>query len=229
MDPDGRDVTPLFANVHKRPNIELPTIDKVSTGNNAADVVLGGFAGVWNVFAGVFNGGVNLVIDVSDAIDFGISWWDENVGISLTSGGLRMDLDAFAFISGANPQLVAEASLQLSATLDYLKITFVAANNTITSNSFLSVLNACNKNQINHIVEGSKGHFHNWELLSPNKDWNTIKNIINDVYSTGLKRQLPGTTSNLWISEKVINGYTVQVRYMQLENSVKLSDAWVVK
>ncbi len=126
-DPDGRDVTPAFANIHRRPDKELPTVDNVDTGNIVADVTLAGIAGVWNIFATACNGGVNLVLDLSEVIDLGISWWDENVGISLTSGGLRMDLDAFAFISMANPQLVADLTLQMKMTVDYVYINISAA------------------------------------------------------------------------------------------------------
>lgn len=38
---------------------------------------------------------------------------------------------------------------------------------------------------IHHIVEGSKGSNHHLELLSSNKDWNEIKNIIIEVMVNG--------------------------------------------
>ena len=201
-DPDGRDVAPLFAKLHRRPDKELPTIDNVDTGNNVADVILAGFAGVWNIFATTYNGGVNLVLDLSDAIDMGITWWDENVGISLTSGGLRMDLDALAFISGANPQLVAEASLQLSATLDYLTICIPIES------KFRTVLNIIRETGKAPDGYYSGGNFLNREGLLPSVDkaGNAITYTEYDVNpfishnKRGLQRLVIGSDGSAWMT-----------------------------
>lgn len=80
------------------------------------------------------------------------------------------------------------------------------------------------ENKIDHMVNGSKGSNHNWEKLVPDKNWNDIKNIVNDVMENGEE----GPYKSVFSKKKIIDGYEVEVTYNKLsDGTVRISDAWI--
>ena len=64
----------------------------------------------------------------------------------------------------------------------------------------------------------------NWEKLVPDKNWNDIKNIVNDVMENGEE----GPYKSVFSKKKIIDGYEVEVTYNKLsDGTVRISDAWI--
>jgi hypothetical protein len=80
-----------------------------------------------------------------------------------------------------------------------------------------------NENKIHHILEGSKGCNHKWEKLVPDKSWNNISKIIENVMETGSEK--PYGSAKLRF--KIIKGEIVEVTYVVIDGVMKISDAWV--
>ncbi len=121
VDPDGRKAFPFMSGIRGSYDA-VPLVHEVSTGNDIADNIIAGVASVYNTLAAVVNGATNLIGDIFYWADQGLNWldnnWDSNW--TLTGYGIKADLDAWAFISGASPQLFAEAGLSIQCTVQYL-------------------------------------------------------------------------------------------------------------
>ena len=121
VDPDGRKSLPFLSGLRGAYDA-VPLVHEVSTGNDIADNIIAGVASVYNTLAAVVNGATNLIGDIFYWADQGLNWldnnWDSNW--TLTGYGIKADLDAWAFISGASPQLFAEADLSIQCTVQYL-------------------------------------------------------------------------------------------------------------
>ena len=130
VDPDGRKSLPFFSGFRGAYDA-VPLVNEVSTGNDIADDIIAGVASVYNIFASVINGATNLIGDILYWADQGINWlddkWDSNW--TLTGHGIKADLDAWAFISGASPQLFAEAGLRVKATFSYVSSVVPSSSN----------------------------------------------------------------------------------------------------
>lgn len=74
-----------------------------------------------------------------------------------------------------------------------------------------------------HIIEGSKKSKHKWEKLVPNKNWEDIKYIIAYVMEFGEE----GIYKTVHSKKAVINGFVVEVTYVEIEGRIRISDAWV--
>lgn len=92
------------------------------------------------------------------------------------------------------------------------------------SNKIVEIVDSLTDNDIHHIVEGSKGSNHHWELLSSNKDWNEIKNIIIEVMVNGKEEPY----LSVYCKKYVIDGKVVQVNYNKYNGAYKISDAYVI-
>ena len=130
VDPDGRKSLPFLSGLRGAYDA-VPLVNEVSTGNDIADDIIAGVASVYNIFASVINGATNLIGDILYWADQGINWlddkWDSNW--TLTGHGIKADLDAWAFISGASPQLFAEAGLRVKATFSYVSSVVPSSSN----------------------------------------------------------------------------------------------------
>ena len=93
-----------------------------------------------------------------------------------------------------------------------------------SSQNYMEQLDDFSENKIDHMVNGSKGSNHNWEKLVPDKNWNDIKNIVNDVMENGEE----GPYKSVFSKKKIIDGYEVEVTYNKLsDGTVRISDAWI--
>lgn len=88
-----------------------------------------------------------------------------------------------------------------------------------------SFLNRLPEKDIKHIIEGSKGHDHKWELLVPDKNWEDIKNII----IITMKRGDEMPYNNVFKHTMTYNGHFVEVRFNKCDGIIKISDAFVVE
>lgn len=92
------------------------------------------------------------------------------------------------------------------------------------SDKIVEIVDSLTDNDIHHIVEGSKGSNHHLELLSSNKDWNEIKNIIIEVMVNGKEEPY----LSMYCKKYVIDGKVVQVNYNKYNGAYKISDAYVI-
>ncbi len=92
--------------------------------------------------------------------------------------------------------------------------------------NYKNALNELNENKVNHIINGSKNSNHHWENLTPDKDWNTIKDAIEKTLQTGTETSY----KSVYSKTATVKGNTVQVTYNVLQNgTIKISDAWIVE
>ena len=92
------------------------------------------------------------------------------------------------------------------------------------SDKIVEIVGSLTDNDIHHIVEGSKGSNHHLELLSSNKDWNEIKNIIIEVMVNGKEEPY----LSVYCKKYVIDGKVIQVNYNKYNGTYKISDAYVI-
>lgn len=92
------------------------------------------------------------------------------------------------------------------------------------SDEIVEIVDNLSENKIHHIIEGSKGSNHHWELLSPNKDWNEIKDVIIKVMVNGKEEPF----LDVYCKKYTIDGKTVQVNYNKYDGTYKISDAYVI-
>ncbi len=104
----------------------------------------------------------------------------------------------------------------------------VAANQGVVANQVVKEistnLDVLNANQIKHIIEGSSGSMHNWDKLVPNKNWEAIKEILNNVLANGescIYKDGP-------CKRKMIEGFMVYVPYREIDGVMKIPTSWVV-
>ena len=116
------------------------------------------------------------------------------------------------------------------------------------SDDITTLLNSQNKNQIQHILEGSTnlGHSHNWNLLINDFNnklnnfktqndytiWNEVKSYLYDTFMNGQTKdwiEPDGSISTVtFLKELSINNQTVVIRIRKLSNgNIAISDAWV--
>ena len=93
------------------------------------------------------------------------------------------------------------------------------------STQIMEYLDSLPQDKVNHIINGSEklNHVHNWEKLVPDKNWNDIKNYI--VYT-----MINGTetvSGSAYMKSMVIDGYRVEVTYVKISDTYKISDAWI--
>ena len=92
--------------------------------------------------------------------------------------------------------------------------------------NYKNALNELNENKVNHIINGSKNSNHHWENLTPDKDWNTIKDAIEKTLQTGTETSY----KSVYSKTATVKGNTVQVTYNVLQDgTIKISDAWIVE
>ena len=92
------------------------------------------------------------------------------------------------------------------------------------SDKIVEIVGSLTDNDIHHIVEGSKGSNHHLELLSSNKDWNEIKNIIIEVMVNGKEEPY----LSVYCKKYVIDCKVIQVNYNKYNGAYKISDAYVI-
>ena len=56
-----------------------------------------------------------------------------------------------------------------------------------SDSKYMELLDNFSENKINHMINGSKNSNPAWEKLVPNKDWSSIKNIVNYVMENGVE------------------------------------------
>ena len=86
-------------------------------------------------------------------------------------------------------------------------------------------LNRIPKNDIKHIIEGSKHSNHKWELLVPDKNWEDIKNIIISTMKSGVEKPNGSSLKRVM----TYNGHVVEVTFKHSEGIIKISNAWVLR
>ncbi len=86
-------------------------------------------------------------------------------------------------------------------------------------------LNRLPNGKIQHIIEGSKGHDHKWQLLAPNKNWGDIKNIIISTMKSGVEQPY----GKAFKRTMTYNGHLVEVTFNKCDGIIMISDAWVVR
>ncbi len=97
-----------------------------------------------------------------------------------------------------------------------------AVNNTVPK--LQTNLNNLGENSINHIIEGSRNSDHKWRfLVKDDKDWQSIKAILEEVIQTGVD----GIYKNGPCKRKIINGYLVEVPYREIDGIIKVGNGWV--
>ena len=93
-----------------------------------------------------------------------------------------------------------------------------------TGSKYMEQLDNFSESKINHMINGSKNSSHSWEKLVPDKNWNDIKNIVNNVMENGVE----GPYKSVFSKKMTINGYEVEVTYNKLvDGTIKISDAWI--
>ena len=92
------------------------------------------------------------------------------------------------------------------------------------SDEIVEIVDNLSENKIHHIIEGSKGSNHHLELLSSNKDWNEIKNIIIEVIVNGKEEPY----LSVYCKKYVIYCKVIQVNYNKYNGTYKISDAYVI-
>lgn len=93
-----------------------------------------------------------------------------------------------------------------------------------TGSKYMEQLDNFSESKITHMINGSKNSSHSWEKLVPDKNWNDIKNIVNNVMENGVE----GPYKSVFSKKMTINGYEVEVTYNKLvDGTIKISDAWI--
>ena len=99
-------------------------------------------------------------------------------------------------------------------------------NIVINDHQYLEQLDNFSENKINHIINGSSGSDHSWNLLVPDKNWQEIKKIISQVMNTGVE----GPYKTVYSKKAIINGLEVEITYTKLNDGIiKISDAWIIQ
>ena len=93
-----------------------------------------------------------------------------------------------------------------------------------SGNGYVEQLNNFSQHKIDHIINGSKGHEHNWELLVPDKNWEDIKSLIIETVQNGVT--LPH--KNVFKFSYVKSGQNIVVTYNTLSDGrILIGDAWI--
>ena len=93
-----------------------------------------------------------------------------------------------------------------------------------SGNGYVEQRNNFSQHKIDHIINGSKGHEHNWELLVPDKNWEDIKSLIIETVQNGVT--LPH--KNVFKFSYVKSGQNIVVTYNTLSDGrILIGDAWI--
>ena len=190
--------------------------------------------------------------NINISIDYTGTWKDSlqlGLGIVTTGGGLLLTLagggSEIASVGSSSAISIPVATEGIGIAGSGLAISFDALRNMFdvriqksesskgdesgknirgSSQNYMEQLDDFSENKIDHMVNGSKGSNHNWEKLVPDKNWNDIKNIVNDVMENGEE----GPYKSVFSKKKIIDGYEVEVTYNKLsDGTVRISDAWI--
>jgi hypothetical protein len=77
-----------------------------------------------------------------------------------------------------------------------------------------------------HILFGSDGHDHQWELLAPDITWKDVRPFIKNVVETGEDGIPNGKELRKF---KYINGYPVVVKYAEVDGKIRIGTAMIPK
>ncbi len=225
------------------------SLNQIVKGNFTDDVTLLGTAG--EIVLGIFD--LDLVCDLRD-ITYDIGEWGEIiigddefswsfagqsfldlVGIVPVIGAVKYSDEVGALLKKV-PDLykeVVESTIKKNFK-NGIKVTECDTTKEIEelykilfkkySDKIVEIVDSLTDNDIHHIVEGSKGSNHHWELLSSNKDWNEIKNIIIEVMVNGKEEPY----LSVYCKKYVIDGKVIQVNYNKYNGAYKISDAYVI-
>lgn len=138
-------------------------------------------------------------------------------GLIGLGAGAAVSLVTTGLATGAAGATAFASSYEISAALTTIGGKVLSAITTLLGQKFLQQLNNANPERIKHIMNGSKGHMHNWEKLVPNMNWNDIESLIVETMVNGTESPY----GSAFQRTLVIGGNEVVVTFQKLENGIE--------